>query len=146
MNVLIKSYSSKSNLYHIGQRDVDVYRLRCGRTIKSDNANAQEWPVTNVKFCARCGNTADYEQVNEALAEYQASKKQQHELEMQRQHELLELRNGQRRYLAPAIQDALGTMAELRGVEIEYFAAGAELTGRFEVGGQIHDFILRLNR
>jgi len=147
MNVLVKSYSS--NLYHIGERDVSVYRLRCGRTIKSDNAHAQEWPITNVKFCVRCGNTADYEKVNGALAEHQVNqvnKKQQHELKMNRQRELLELRNGQRRYLAHAIQDALGAIAELRGVEIEYFAAGAELTGKFEADGQIHDFVLRLNR
>jgi len=146
MDILVSSYSSKSNLYHIGQRDVNIYRLRCGRTIKSDNANAQEWPLTGVTFCAKCGGDADYEQVNERLAEYQASKKHQHDLEMERQRKLLELRNEQRRYLAPAIQDALGAMAELRGVDVEYLAAGAELVGKFEVDGQIHSFALRLNR
>jgi hypothetical protein len=141
MNI-ISSYNS--DLYHIGEHDGAGFRLNCGRTILDHNINVQHFPIYNVKFCTRCGTSADFEKINEQLAKYLRERKQKHIEQMAAQATRLDLRNEQRRQLTSEIMTALEAIGAI--VEIEYFVAGAELTGKFKIDGQTHKFEMRLKR
>ncbi len=138
MKITVSSYSSE--IIHIGKRDKEVYRLNCGRKILSDNANEGY----GSRRCQKCGTDEDFEHVRAGMHQRAAERAAERAEQAAAQTQRLALRNEQRRVLAPAIQAALEFIGAT--VEIKHFAAGATLTGEFEVDGEKHRFEMKLKR
>ena len=135
MKAIISSYSSEIN--HIAERDGKIWRTNCGIIIKSDNAGGY-----GSRECSRCGTDADFQRVRGETTQRRHDYDARHKQKQDAADVIEKERDEQRRVLAPAIQAALEFIGG--AVEVKYFIAGAEMTGQFEVDGQIHKFKMQL--
>lgn len=142
---MVSSIHSENGLCHISDKTEKAngyyyYRTRCGKRLRNPWVG-----FYSENQCPQCGNTGDYQAIMDALREWQAAQKLQHEQGRVRNQARLALRNEQRRRLAPEIQQALEQIGAQQ-VELEYQLHGAKLAGNFSVDGQEHRFSMVLKR
>jgi len=131
---LVRSYSSKTGLYHIGHAEGKVFRTRCGRVIK--NADVERKPMTGIRRCPKCGSDADYAALNEEMRARQAEKQAALQARHEARRAKMRKRNGLREGLMQRFVDHMTEMPEVEFMSFEDHKAGVKGKIVFIVEGE----------